>query len=238
MKCNAKKLCLLIMMSAATGLWMPERGRAQEPNVNRPYNKAMPSIQPAPGGQQPSGRQHPTYANDPFNSSWSSITSGREATKVTTAVRKAAEAVRDAKGDDAKSVAQKKLTDLLNKSYDENMAQRERELKQIEERFTKLRELLSRRRSKKREIIDLQIKVALNDADGLGFYDSERPAKSGGAIYYAPVQPTINSYPPPVSGNSNDFSPIVSTPGTPSAEPFAEPTPSSDPEPLTPTPSR
>ena len=58
------------------------------------------------------------------------------------------------------------------------MVQREQELKQIEERLTKLRELLDRRRTKKQEIIDLQTKVALNEADGLGFYENERPAKT------------------------------------------------------------
>ncbi len=53
------------------------------------------------------------------------------------------------------------------------MVQRENELKQVEERVTKLRELLERRRAGKQEIIDLEAKVALNQANGLGFYDGE-----------------------------------------------------------------
>ena len=51
------------------------------------------------------------------------------------------------------------------------MVRREHELTQIEERLTKLRELLERRRKKKQEIIELQTKVALNEAEGLGFYE-------------------------------------------------------------------
>jgi hypothetical protein len=101
----------------------------------------------------------------------------RTGTNVTSAIRKAAGAVRDAKGDEAKSDAQKKLAEVLSKSYDDDMVGREHELKQIEERLAKLRDLLERRRAKKQEIIDLQTKVALNEAEGLGFYDSERPAK-------------------------------------------------------------
>jgi hypothetical protein len=93
-------------------------------------------------------------------------------------IRKAAEAVRDAKDSQEKEAAQKKLVDALNKCYDEDMAQREKELKQIEERLAKLRELLERRRAKKQDIIDLQVKVALNEADGLGFYDGDRPGKA------------------------------------------------------------
>ena len=78
---------------------------------------------------------------------------------VTSTIRKAAEAVRDAKGDEEKSTAQKKLAEVLSKSYDDDMVQREKELKQIEERLTKLRDLLERRRAKKQDIIDLQTKV-------------------------------------------------------------------------------
>src|SRR3954468_20114951 len=89
------------------------------------------------------------------------------------AIRFAALAVRDAKGDDEKSAAQKKLNEALSKYFDEDMVQREKELKQVEERVTKLHDLLDRRRSSKQEIIDLEAKVALNQANGLGFYDGE-----------------------------------------------------------------
>ncbi|HEX3598527.1 MAG TPA: hypothetical protein VHU84_00210, partial [Lacipirellulaceae bacterium] len=95
------------------------------------------------------------------------------------AIHMAAEAVRDAKGDDEKSVAQKKLNEALSKYFDEDMVQREKELKQVEERVTKLHDLLERRRSSKQEIVDLEAKVALNQANGLGFYDGESPG--GGA---------------------------------------------------------
>src|SRR5262249_35163612 len=128
------------------------------------------------------------FGSNPFGKGGTGFfISGRPGTSVASAIRKAAEAVRDAKGDDEKAAAQKKLAEVLSKSYDDDMVQREHELKQIEERLTKLRELLERRRTKKQEIIDLQTKVALNEADGLGFYDNERPARSGSFGYSAPL---------------------------------------------------
>jgi hypothetical protein len=92
-------------------------------------------------------------------------------------IHAAAEAVRDAKDSKEKEDAQKKLADVLSKSYDEDMANREKELAQVEERLKKLRDLLERRRAKKQEIVELQTKVALNEAEGLGFYDGERGPK-------------------------------------------------------------
>jgi hypothetical protein len=92
-------------------------------------------------------------------------------------IRAAAEAVRDAKDSKEKEDAQKKLADVLSKCYDEDMANREKELTQVEERLKKLRDLLERRRAKKQEVVELQTKVALNEAEGLGFYDGERGPK-------------------------------------------------------------
>jgi hypothetical protein len=88
------------------------------------------------------------------------------------AIRAAAQAFRDASSNDAKASAQAKLAELLSKYFDEDMVRREAEVTKIEQRLTKLRELLDRRRTKKQEIVELQTKVVLNEADGLGFYEN------------------------------------------------------------------
>jgi DNA repair exonuclease SbcCD ATPase subunit len=62
------------------------------------------------------------------------------------------------------------LKQTLERYFDEDVNQRERDITQIEERVKNLREQLERRREKKQEIIDLQIKVAQNEAEGLGFF--------------------------------------------------------------------
>lgn len=103
------------------------------------------------------------------------IAGARPRTNLAGNIRTAAEAVRDAKGDEDKAAAQKNLSELLGRYFDEDTKRRQEELAQIEERLAKLRELLERRRTKKQDILDLQMKVALNEADGLGFYDNEQP---------------------------------------------------------------
>jgi hypothetical protein len=95
------------------------------------------------------------------------------------AIRAAAAEIRDAKEGDDRKAAQKKLDEALSKYFDDDMVQREKDLKQVEERVTKLRDLLERRRASKQEIIDLEAKVALNQANGLGFYDGDNMGGTG-----------------------------------------------------------
>lgn len=114
---------------------------------------------------------------------------------------KAAEAVRNAKGDDEEAAARKTLTDVVETAFDEDMAKRKKDLAQLEERLTKLREQLDRRKAKKQDIVDLQIKVLLNEADGLGFTSGSSPAidadlKFNGPIY-VPGVPVVAPPAPP-----------------------------------------
>jgi hypothetical protein len=89
-------------------------------------------------------------------------------------IRKAAEKLRDAKDEQTKTEAREKLAGLLGQYFDEDMTRREKELAKLKERLEKLTAQLERRRAKKQDIIDLQIQVAVNEADGLGFIS--RPA--------------------------------------------------------------
>ena len=86
------------------------------------------------------------------------------------AIRKAAEELRDAEGDDARADAEAKLRGLLEDYFDEDMERRASDLQEIEKRVSKLRAQLERRGDHKPEIIDLQIKVLVNEAEGLGFF--------------------------------------------------------------------
>jgi hypothetical protein len=193
MKINAANSWLFVTLLSTTGLCASAAVRADDlDRANDAVVKAEQLIQKIQGGQEIQPPQNSPLGSNPWGGKSAFFNPGRVGTSVTSAIRKAAEAVRDAKGDDAKSAAQKKLTELLSNCYDDDMVQREQELKQIEERLTKLRELLDRRRTKKQEIIDLQTKVALNEAEGLGFYDGERSAK-GGASSFSLVMPRIDS---------------------------------------------
>lgn len=110
----------------------------------------------------------------------------RSRTSIADTTRKLAKAVLSANDANEKTVAEDELKEQLGKYFDDDMTQRKEELAKIEERLTKLRELLDRRRTKKQEIVDLQVKVALNEADGLGFYNTENQEKGGGFGWSGP----------------------------------------------------
>ncbi|MEX2092945.1 MAG: hypothetical protein WD971_09730 [Pirellulales bacterium] len=119
-----------------------------------------------------------------------------------TQIQEAAEKLRDAKDESDKAAATKELTAVVDKFFKEDMRVREQELADIAARLDKLRVQLDRRRAKKQDIVDLQIKVAINEAEGLGF--SSQP-KNGGAFNFrfeAPVMVSpsgdVMVPPPPV----------------------------------------
>jgi hypothetical protein len=107
-------------------------------------------------------------------------------------LREAAAAIRNAPDEPEKARQTKRLADVLNESFEEDVRRRETELVQIEERVKKLREQFSRRREKKQEIIDLQMKVALNEADGLGFFSQP----GGAGPEYSSTMPLGTFFPP------------------------------------------
>jgi hypothetical protein len=98
-------------------------------------------------------------------------------------VRRATEGLRGAQNESDKTAAMRQLTQVLNEYFEADLKWRTNELAQIEERVRTLREQLDRRREKKQEIIDLQIKVAQNEADGLGFFGVTGGGSTGLGTY-------------------------------------------------------
>jgi hypothetical protein len=182
MKYRATNLCISVLTTIAAGLCTTTSSGQEDPNLNpdpfgprrQEYNVEARTFEHVP----PSG---PT----PLRSYAAAGLRERPIVHVlvpaSTTIRSAADAVRDAKSDEDKAAARKKLADLLSKYFDDDMREREKELAKIEERLTKLRELQERRRTKKEEIVNLQAKVALNEAEGLGFYNTEPQTKMSGS---------------------------------------------------------
>jgi hypothetical protein len=85
-------------------------------------------------------------------------------------IRGAADALLNAESDDDKKKAEANLRELLSKRFALDMERRQNELDELQKRLEKLEEQMARRREKMDEIVDLQIKVLVNEADGLGFY--------------------------------------------------------------------
>jgi len=114
-------------------------------------------------------------------------------------IREAAAQVRDAKDEAARAAAMTQLNSQLDQYFEEDMKARNKELEGIESRLEKLRAQLDRRRQKKSEIIDLQAKVAINEAEGLGFYGQPK-ADMTFNVLAAPVPVTSSDdlvQPPP-----------------------------------------
>jgi hypothetical protein len=166
--------CMAAAGSAAVGL---RYGVAQE----SPYDQPTPIVQAQPG--QPvlparPGRRVKSVGQVVVDGSTGKrvvISAGPESIETSHLIEEAAAALHDAKDDEAKADAKAKLSDLLNKYFEDDMKRRQDELAKIEARLKKLRELLDKRREKQREIIDLQMKVLQNEADGLGFFNSGSP---------------------------------------------------------------
>lgn len=72
-------------------------------------------------------------------------------------------------------VARKKATEFIQQQlasqFEVDLKQREKELTEVEQRVTKLREQLDKRKAAQKAIIDLRLQTIVNDADGLGFPD-------------------------------------------------------------------
>jgi hypothetical protein len=123
-------------------------------------------------------------------------------------IRDAAARVNDATDDADRQAAATELTSLLDKYFEEDMQSRAKELEDIQKRLANLQAQLDHRRAKKQEIIDLQTKVALNEADGLGFY-SER---KGQLFNFSMPAPIVSPVPVTVDGM---FAPVPDKPPMP-----------------------
>ena len=85
--------------------------------------------------------------------------------------------IRDATTDEARADATNRLREMLDQYFEQDMKVRAKELEGVAARVEKLQTQLDRRREKKQEIVDLQVKVLLNEAEGLGFYSQPKDAE-------------------------------------------------------------
>jgi hypothetical protein len=152
---------------------------------------------------------------------------------------KAIEALREAEGDEAKSKAEDRLRDLLTEYFGEDMKRREAELKQMEKRLKKLQEQLALRSEKMDEIVDLQMKVLVNQANGLGFFSNQTSRESQPThnyYWYQSPRMTIAPQPPTTPATSGEPSPqqrpARAAPVAPPTERYAPPQSSTETAPL------
>jgi hypothetical protein len=89
-------------------------------------------------------------------------------------LRRLTEELREAGDEKKKAEITKQLESVVGDVFDMDLKGREAELAKLEARLKKLHEQLDRRRQARSEIIQLEVKVLVNEAAGLGF-SSESP---------------------------------------------------------------
>lgn len=105
------------------------------------------------------------------------------------AFQKAKQALKDAKDELEKQTAIDSIQQHLDKQFERDVAQRERDLSAIEERVKSLRQQLSKRQVAKKEIIALRLKTIVNRAEGLDFPGDDDPLER-------PLGAGFGQYPP------------------------------------------
>src|SRR5262245_56313100 len=178
------KMSLVVLVSAGAvmGLLAVGSSPAQQPAAAA-KNNALEGTSPNPFGENPAVLRYSLFSEAP---------SGRS--EIEQIMRQLRETEDTAK----KAELTKQLEAAVSKHFDEDLKTREEELEKLEQRVSKLKAQLERRRKAKADITQLQIKVLINDAEGLGFSDAwpsatgtgRRPATSSQATPWYTTPPT------------------------------------------------
>lgn len=95
-------------------------------------------------------------------------------------LRREATRLRQAKTVEAKERSKKAMEALLSDYFDRDMGRRQAELDQVKQRVAKLEALFEKRQAAKKEIIELQLQMTINESEGLGFFSDPQQGSFGG----------------------------------------------------------
>jgi hypothetical protein len=100
----------------------------------------------------------------------------------------------------AKADLEKEIKTALGKQFDSRQAGREQELKDLEERVTKLREQLKKRQEAKDEIVNSRFDELIKASSGLGWGEESGPHGAAYGFFTTPqsAPARIPNAPPPV----------------------------------------
>lgn len=143
----------------------------------------------------------------------------------TASLHAAAKELWEAKELAAKKAAEEKLRQQLDSYFEQDMKRREAELKSMQDRLAKLQAQLNLRREKQKDIVDLQIKVLIAEAGGLGFFSSGHSpmGPDENRYFYSPggARPYSSSSPSPFTNPSEFSSPHRDAAGIPAEAPVS-----------------
>ncbi|HZZ27066.1 MAG TPA: hypothetical protein VFE46_03585 [Pirellulales bacterium] len=162
-----KPMTALIAIGIASGAMAINSGRSQDsgvstntssaPRLPSRQNSASVSVSGVSGASNSSNGNSTSTGGDPAIAA------------IRSEIKQLTDQLRQAVDEPTKADLAKQLETAVSKYFDEDLKIRESQLSKLEARVTNLRSQLERRRKAKGDITQLQTKVLINDADGLGF---------------------------------------------------------------------
>jgi hypothetical protein len=111
------------------------------------------------------------------------------------ALEQAVGSLKSAKSDAEKTNATNEISKILEKWFKRDLERRERQVAEIETRVKKLQDQIEKRKKAKDEIITLQLKTMVNEAEGLGFpgqFDAESEINRSPMLYRMRTPPAAH----------------------------------------------
>ena len=112
---------------------------------------------------------------------------------------KAFRQLQKAESDEEKKDAEEDLRDALEDEYDASLEGYEKNLEALAAKLKKLEDELERRRSAKRELVDLRLKTLVNQAEGLGWPGQGFPGMNQNSFQYYEFPANVISPPSPIA---------------------------------------
>lgn len=101
--------------------------------------------------------------------------------------------LKKSESDDDRKAAIENLRGVLEDQYDESLDNYEKYLASLEEQIKEMRSQIDKRRDAKMELVDLRLKMLVNEADGLGWPD-ERPGRFFSGQGFRNIYPTTSGF--------------------------------------------
>jgi hypothetical protein len=154
--------CLAIGAGAQAPVAAPAAAPAPQPALTRAANAA----QSVPLTAAAQGTTTYSAFGSPFLAQGGSFYG---AERFDPEARKIAKQIADAKTDGDKEKGKDKLKEHLDKQFEDRQKQHEKDVAALEEQVKKLKDMISKRKENKREIIDERTKQLIREAQGLGW---------------------------------------------------------------------
>lgn len=126
-------------------------------------------------------------------------------------LQKAVEALKQAKDEEARKKSLETLSKVVSQLFDADLKRRESEVGDIRNRAAKLKALINKRKESKDRIVDLQLKIQLNEVEGLGFAVKQRSGGRNQNPYYGGAGGMGTEV--MMDGAGGMYSPVLGLPG-------------------------